>query len=115
MRVKVESTGGFTGREVVVALYDTAELPAGPAARIRDAVDDLAAAHARGDTGEVGADLPSYRITVDAGDDAVDAGTAGGREGAAAAGPRVYEVRGDPSADVESPLATLLTGPGSPT
>jgi hypothetical protein len=93
MRVTVESTGGFTGRAVVVARYDTSGLPAGRAERVRRAVDALAAAHARGDTGEIGADLPGYRVTVDDPD--------GGAEA-----PRVYEVRGDPSEP--SPIGVLL-------
>jgi hypothetical protein len=97
MRVKVESTGGFTGRETVVALYDTADLPAGDAGRIREAVHALAAAHARGERGEIGADLPAYRVTV-SGEDT------GGE-------PRVYEVRGDPTAGRTSALGTLLEGP----
>jgi hypothetical protein len=108
MRVKIESTGGFTGRNAVVALYDTAALPAGRAGRIRAAVDALAAAQApggpdesgggpdesSGGLGEVGADLPAYRITVDE----------TGEE------PRVYEVRGDPAAGVTSVLGALLQG-----
>ncbi|TDE32928.1 protealysin inhibitor emfourin [Actinomadura sp. 6K520] len=98
MRVKVESTGGFTGREDVVALYDTAALPSGTAGRIRDAVAALDTAQARGDQGEVGADLPAYRITV-----SEDSGV---REET-----RVYEVRGDPTADGSPALRTLLAGP----
>ncbi|RFS86272.1 hypothetical protein D0T12_06600 [Actinomadura spongiicola] len=96
MRVTVESTGGFTGRSTVVARYDTAALPAGEAERIREAVDALAAAQARGERGEIGADLPGYRITVEDG-----AGEA----------PRVYEVRGDPTVRAPSVLGTLLHGP----
>lgn len=95
MRVKIESTGGFTGRNAVVALYDTTSLPEGRAERIRDAVDALAVAQARGEPGEVGTDLPAYRITVD------EAGEA----------PRVYEVRGDPAGGVTSVLGALLQGP----
>ncbi|TDD66687.1 hypothetical protein E1293_38895 [Actinomadura darangshiensis] len=98
MRVKIESTGGFTGRNTVVALYDTAGLPAGHAGRIREAVDALAAAQARGEPGEIGADLPAYRITVS------DEGADGE--------PHVYEVRGDPAAGGASVLGTLLEGPG---
>ncbi|MFA1549055.1 protealysin inhibitor emfourin [Actinomadura chokoriensis] len=98
MRVKVESTGGFTGRTALVALYDTAALPAGRAERVRDAVDALAAAEARGEPGEIGADLPAYRVTVD------EAGEP----------PRVYEVRGDPTAGVTSVLGVLLQGPDDP-
>jgi hypothetical protein len=97
MRVTIESTGGFTGRAVVVARFDTSGLPAGRAERVRRAVEALAAAHARGDTGEVGADLPGYRVTVDDPD--------GG------AAPRVYEVRGDPSEP--SPITVLLDAPES--
>jgi hypothetical protein len=96
MRVKIESTGGFTGRNTVVALYDTADLPAGHAGRVRDAVDALAAAQARGEPDEIGADLPEYRITVSG-------------EGEDEA--RVYQVRGDPTAGVTSVLGTLLQGP----
>ncbi|MGP4024776.1 hypothetical protein [Actinomadura sp. 3N407] len=111
MRVKIESTGGFTGRQAVVALYDTAALPAGSAVRIREAVNALAAAQARGDEGEVGADLPAYRITVYEG----AGGSAGGGDPADAGGAgeetRVYEVRGDPTTGVKSVLGTLLAGP----
>lgn len=96
MRVTVESTGGFTGRAVVVARYDVSGLPAGRAERVRRAVDALAAAHARGGAGEIGADLPGYRVTVDDPD--------------GAAAPRVYEVRGDPSEP--SPIGVLLDEPG---
>ncbi|XRQ05955.1 protealysin inhibitor emfourin [Actinomadura welshii] len=99
MRVKVESTGGFTGRTAVVARYDTAELPEGQAGRIRAAVDALAAAQARGGEGEVGADLPGYRVTV-------SEGAGGVREET-----HVYEVRGDPAAGVPPALGTLLAGP----
>ncbi|MFG2246706.1 hypothetical protein [Spirillospora sp. NPDC048823] len=107
MRVKIESTGGFTGRRAVVALYDTAALPAGPAVRIREAVDALAAAQARGDEGgEVGADLPAYRITVTEGGDAFEGGGSGEES-------RVFEVRGDPSKGVTSVLGTLLSGSGA--
>ncbi|CNG05518.1 Uncharacterised protein [Mycobacterium tuberculosis] len=81
-------------------LYDTSALPAGRAGRIREAVDALDAARARGGPdggpGEVGADLPAYRITVDE----------TGEE------PRVFEVRGDPAAGVTSVLGALLQGPG---
>ncbi len=94
MRVKIESTGGFTGRNAVVALYDTAALPAGRG-RIQEAVDALAAA--QGEPEEIGADLPAYRITIDE----------TGEE------PRVYEVRGDPAAGVTSVLGALLQGPDS--
>ncbi|MFB4297964.1 protealysin inhibitor emfourin [Actinomadura sp. NTSP31] len=95
MRVTIESTGGFTGREVVVARYDTSDLPAGRADTVRRAVRALDAAQARGGTGEIGADLPGYRVTVDDPD--------------AGAAPRVYEVRGDPSEP--SPITALLAGP----
>ncbi|GAA1810873.1 protealysin inhibitor emfourin [Actinomadura chokoriensis] len=105
MRVKIESTGGFTGRNAVVALYDTSALPAGRAGRIREAVDALAAAQARGGPdeagggpGEIGADLPAYRITVDE----------TGEE------PRVFEVRGDPTTGAASVLGALLRGPDDP-
>ena len=97
MRVKIESTGGFTGRRAVVALYDTDDLPSGPALRVREAVDALAAAQARGGEGETGADLPAYQITV--------CGGAGEQAG-------VYEVRGDPATGVDSALAVLLAAPG---
>ena len=102
MRVTIESTGGFTGYSAVVAQYDTETLPAGQADRVRDAVGALAAEHARGGPGEIGADLPAYRITV-TGDGAEEFG-AGGEA-------RVYEVRGDPTAGVASVLGTLLVGP----
>ncbi|XVQ12136.1 hypothetical protein ACQP1W_06025 [Spirillospora sp. CA-255316] len=93
MRVKVESIGGFTGEATVVALYDTAELPDQEAARVRGAVESLTEALARGPAGEIGADLPGHRITVSAPGDAA---------------PRVFEVRGQTPADLETPLKTLL-------
>ncbi|WUI00479.1 hypothetical protein OHR68_01240 [Spirillospora sp. NBC_00431] len=99
MRVKIESTGGFAGRTTVVALYDTADLPAGRAGRVREAVDALAAAAARGDEGEIGADLPAYRITVEERSQGRDRGEV-----------RVYELRGDPTAGGSSVLGVLLQG-----
>ncbi|MGH3239972.1 MAG: protealysin inhibitor emfourin [Spirillospora sp.] len=128
MRVKVESTGGFAGRDTVVALYDTADLPTGRAGRVREAVGALAAARARGEEGEIGADLPAYRITVeeveeqDGGDGNGDGdgdgngdGTGDGDGGAGAGeGVRVYEVRGDPAAaGLASVLGVLLDGPSA--
>ena len=96
MRVKVESTGGFAGQAVTVALYDTEDMPDEQAREVEDAVSALSDAGAGGDLGEVGADLPAYRVTV---------------EGAASVAPLVYEVQGDPSPAASSPLATLLAGP----
>ncbi|MFB4313483.1 hypothetical protein [Actinomadura sp. 21ATH] len=96
--VTVERIGGLTGRATVVARYGTADLPEPEAARIRAAVESLAAARERGAAGEIGADLPGYRVSV-------------GGQGDAA--PRVFEVRGDPSADLGGPLKTLLA-PGDP-
>ncbi|MFC5747118.1 hypothetical protein [Actinomadura rugatobispora] len=93
MRVKVESIGGLTGEAVVVALYDTAELPDQEAASVRDAVESLTEALARGPAAEIGADLPGHRITV---------------TGPGDAAPRVFEVRGAPAADLEAPLKILL-------
>ncbi|TMQ89203.1 hypothetical protein ETD83_39045 [Actinomadura soli] len=97
MRVKVERTGGFAGLETLVALYDIADLPAGRAERVREALDALAAAQDRGDEGgDIGADLFVYRITVQ--------DERGGGE------TRVYEVREDPTADDSSVLDVLLNG-----
>ncbi|TDD31533.1 hypothetical protein E1287_25970 [Actinomadura sp. KC06] len=96
MRVKIESTGGFAGRDTVVAQYDTADLPAGRAGRVQEAVGALAAAQARGGEGEIGADLPAYRITVRDEEET-----------------RVYEVRGDPTVGDSSVLGTLLQGPSA--
>ncbi|WP_067454387.1 protealysin inhibitor emfourin [Actinomadura macra] len=117
MRVTVESTGGFAGRDVVIAHYDTADLPPGQAERVQDAVEALAAG-TRDDVAEIGADLPSYRVTVtdtepgaEAGTEpGTEAGTEGGvhseAERGAAVARRVFEVRGDPTSD---PLIALLT------
>ncbi|MFI0357695.1 hypothetical protein [Actinomadura sp. 9N407] len=89
----VERVGGLTGQVSVVASYETADLPGPEAARVRAAVEELAAARERGAAGEVGADLPGYRVSV------------GGKGDAAL---RVFEVRGDPSADLGGPLDVLL-------
>ena len=96
MRVKIESIGGFTGREVMVAEYETDDLPERECARVLDAVEKLDAARAAGGTGEVGADLPGYRVTVGDGS------------------PRIFEVYGDPSEELSGPLAVLLQGPIEP-
>ncbi|WP_030174603.1 protealysin inhibitor emfourin [Spirillospora albida] len=96
MRVKVESTGGLAGREVTVALYDTEDMPAEQAKQVEDAVSALGEASADGALGEIGADLPAYRVTV------LDVPSAA---------PTVYEVQGDPSERAGSPLTTLLSGP----
>lgn len=109
MRVKIESTGGFAGREVMVALYDTADLPAEQAERVRAAVEELASAR---EPEEVGADLPAYRITIDA-DESDSTDETGGTDEAGVSAPRVFEVRGDPAGPpLTSSLATLLQGPG---
>ena len=94
MRVTVERMGGLSGETAMVAQYETAHLPEPDAARVVAAVDSLAAAHARGEAEEIGADLPAYRITVDWPGDAA---------------PRVFEFRGDPST---GPLEALLHGSG---
>ncbi|MBO2452126.1 hypothetical protein J4573_33910 [Actinomadura barringtoniae] len=96
MRVKIESTGGFAGRDVMVAQYDTDELTAAQADRIHRAVDELAGSKERGEPDEIGADLPAYRITVGGPDDP-DA--------------RVFEVKGDPGEALNAPLNALLQGP----
>jgi len=96
MRVKIESTGGFAGQDVMVAQYETDELTAAQADRIHRAVDELAESRKRGEPDEIGADLPAYRITVGGPDDP-DA--------------RVFEVKGDPSEALNAPLNTLLQGP----
>ncbi|WP_067489334.1 protealysin inhibitor emfourin [Actinomadura hibisca] len=98
MRVKIESTGGFAGREMMVAKYDTDDLPKDQAERIEEAVRTLADADASGEPGEIGADLPSYRVTI--GDPDGD--------------PKVFEVCGEPDADVNAPLTRLLQGPVEP-
>ncbi|MFI0370207.1 protealysin inhibitor emfourin [Actinomadura sp. 1N219] len=95
--MKIERTGGFAGLETLVALYDIADLPAGRAGRVREALDALAAAEARGDEGgDIGADLFVYRITVQ--------DERGGGE------TRVYKVREDPTAGESSVLEALLRG-----
>ncbi|MFI0405203.1 protealysin inhibitor emfourin [Actinomadura sp. 3N508] len=93
MRVKIERTGGFAGLEELVALYDLADLPAGRAERVREALDALDAARERGDEGRnIGADLFVYRISVE--------DEPGGKI-------RVYEVQEDPMGD-SSLLDVLL-------
>ncbi|GAA2634470.1 protealysin inhibitor emfourin [Actinomadura fulvescens] len=98
MRVKIESTGGFAGDQVMVALYDTGELPKEEADRLREAVAALAAADESGEPGEIGADLPAYRVTV---------GELDGDQ-------RVFEVVGTHPDAVDGPLTVLLRGPAEP-
>lgn len=88
MHVKIESIGGFAGREVVVAEYDTDDLPPGEAAQTHAALAELAA---HGVDGEIGADLPAYRVTADH---------------------KVYELTGDPPPRLATPLNTLLRSDG---
>ncbi|GAA2450892.1 hypothetical protein GCM10010191_81170 [Actinomadura vinacea] len=98
MRVTVERVGGFAGGATVVADYDTAELPEKEAARVREAVESFSEARVRGPMGEIGADLPGYRISVS-------------EPGGAA--PDVFDIRGDPSAEgaaLQDPLDVLLRG-----
>ena len=64
MRVRIDHTGGFAGVAELVAAYDTDDLPEDEATAVRDAVAAVATATARGETGEIGADLMSYKITV---------------------------------------------------
>ncbi|MEW2360017.1 hypothetical protein, partial [Spirillospora sp. NPDC029432] len=56
--VTVERIGGLTGRATVVARYGTADLPEREAARIRAAVESLAAAGGAGAAGGLGAPRP---------------------------------------------------------
>ncbi|MFI6741039.1 protealysin inhibitor emfourin [Nonomuraea sp. NPDC050451] len=90
MRVKIERTGGFAGIKEAVAEYDTDDLPEQEAAKVYEALSAIDAATAEGESGEVGADLMNYRITV---------GNGAGR---------VYTVSDDPSSKVADPLAVLL-------
>ncbi|RCV48652.1 protealysin inhibitor emfourin [Marinitenerispora sediminis] len=87
MRVVIERTGGFAGIEEEVASYDTEHLAAEDAAEVRRAVERIAAASAREESTEVGADLVNYRIT---------------------AGGRVLLVSADPAAALAGPLSVLL-------
>ncbi|MFG2002586.1 protealysin inhibitor emfourin [Spirillospora sp. NPDC048911] len=98
MRVKIESTGGFAGDQVMVAMYDTDDLPGHDADRIREAVDALAAAKESGEPGEIGADLPAYRVTI---------GDVDGDQ-------RVFEVEGAHPDALDEPLTVLLRGPSEP-
>ncbi|MFI7130630.1 protealysin inhibitor emfourin [Nonomuraea sp. NPDC050153] len=92
MRVKIERTGGFAGIEETVTEYDTDDLPEQEAAKVYEALSAIDAATAEGGSGEIGADLMIYRITV--GD-----------------GPgRVYTVSDDPESKTVDPLAVLLRG-----
>jgi hypothetical protein len=86
MRVKVERTGGFAGREEIVAAYDTGDLSAEEAAAVHDALATVRATLDRGEPGEAGADLFSYRITAGDG--------------------RVYTVSGEPP-ELADALAVL--------
>ncbi|MFC4910662.1 protealysin inhibitor emfourin [Actinomadura gamaensis] len=97
MHITIESVGGFAGTSVPVADYDTADLPKDRADRIREAVARLAAAEDAGrDLGEIGADLPGYRVTT--------------REPGAPE--RAFEIRGEPHETLVSPLDTLLNPRG---
>ena len=90
MRVRIERTGGFAGVTEPVAEYDTDDLPQDEASAVRDAVAALAAATARGETGEIGADLMTYKITV--GEDSE----------------RIYAISGEPPQGLAGPLTVLL-------
>ncbi|MCP2335518.1 hypothetical protein [Actinomadura rupiterrae] len=93
MRIRIESVGGFAGTSVPVADYDTGELPADRAGRVRAAVARLAAVEdAGGELGEIGADLPGYRIVT----------------GEPGAGERAFEIRGEPHESIADPLVVLL-------
>ncbi|WP_157420558.1 protealysin inhibitor emfourin [Actinomadura kijaniata] len=98
MRVKIESTGGFSGTEMMVAKYDTDELPKEQADRVREAVERLSEDDGATSPGEIGADLPSYRITIGDPDD----------------DPKVFEICGERSEERDALLATLLQGPAEP-
>ncbi|WP_431918548.1 protealysin inhibitor emfourin [Nonomuraea jabiensis] len=90
MRVKIERSGGFAGIEEAVGEYDTDDLPEQEAAKVYEALSAIDAATAEGGSGEVGADLMTYRIIV---------GNGAGR---------VYTVSDDPSSKAADPLAVLL-------
>ncbi|MEU5883738.1 protealysin inhibitor emfourin [Spirillospora sp. NPDC047279] len=98
MQVKIESTGGFAGDQVMVAMYDTADLSEPEAKKIRHAVESLSVAEEAARPGEIGADLPAYRITVD------------GPDGEH----RVFDVEGEHPPALDEPLTILLRGPQEP-
>ncbi|GAA3753771.1 hypothetical protein [Salinactinospora qingdaonensis] len=84
MRVRIERGGGITGEVTTVADYDTADLTVDEATRVREAVADIATVAETG--GEVGADLPIYRIIADG---------------------EVHTISGEPPA-LRAPLSVLL-------
>jgi hypothetical protein len=90
MRVTIDSVGGLAGMARTVADYDTADLPPAEAAAVVEALTAIEAATARGESGEIGADLPGYRIVVDEPD------------------ARVYELMGELPSVLQEPLTVLL-------
>ncbi|MEO3876478.1 protealysin inhibitor emfourin [Nonomuraea sp. B12E4] len=94
MRVRIEKAGGLAGLQETVAGYDTDELTPREAARVYGALAAIEAATVRGEAGEVGADLITYRITVGDGDG------------------RVFTVSDEPPRGLANPLAVLLRPAG---
>lgn len=87
MRITIESTGGLSGGEQVLAAYDSDDLPASEAGPVHRAAVAIATVAAGGRAGEVGADLPTYRITID---------------------DQTYELSGDLPPELSGPLEVLL-------
>jgi hypothetical protein len=93
--IRIESSGGRSGGEQVLAAYDTDELPADEAGPVHRAVVAIAAV-APGGRAEGGAaaeedaDLPVYRIMI---------------------GDHAYELSGELPLELSGPLAVLLRRP----
>jgi hypothetical protein len=90
MRITIESIGGLSGAERVIATYDTDDLPANESGPVHRAAVAIAAVAAGGRAGEVGADLPGYRVTI---------------------GDQRYELWGDLPPELSGPLDVLLRRP----
>jgi hypothetical protein len=94
MRVTIDSVGGLAGGVRTVADYDTADLSPAEAAAVVEAVTAIESATARGEAGEIGADLPGYRVVVD------------GPDG------RAYDLVGELPPTLQEPLTVLLRPEG---
>jgi hypothetical protein len=90
MRITIESTGGRSGDERVLAAYDSDDLPAGEVGPVRRAAVAIATVATGGRAGAADADLPTYRITI---------------------GDQTYELSGDLPAELSGPLDVLLRRP----
>lgn len=91
MRITIESVGGDSGEEQILAAYDSDDLPAADAGPVHRAAVAIATVVTDGRAGKAGAGRPTYRITI---------------------GDRTYELAGDLPAELSGPLEVLLTAGG---